>query len=51
MTKNEIYKRIWKLQEEASDTTLNRKQYEAEIRSLYKLLYDKIEEEYEYERT
>lgn len=38
MTRNEIYKRIWKLLDEASTNTLNRKQIEVEVRSLYKLL-------------
>lgn len=38
MTRNEIYKRIWKLLDKASSDTINRKQIEAEVRSLYKLL-------------
>ena len=38
MTRHEIYKRIWKLLDEASSNVINRKQIELEIRSLYKLL-------------
>ena len=41
MTRHEIYKRIWKLLDEASSDVLNRKQYEIEIKSLYKLLEEK----------
>ena len=38
MTRNEIYKRIWRLLDEASSNALNRRQIEVEVRSLYKLL-------------
>ena len=38
MTRNEIYKRIWKLLDEASSNPLNRRQIEIEVKSLYRLL-------------
>jgi peptidoglycan hydrolase CwlO-like protein len=44
---NKIYKEIWKKQDEASSTTLNRFQYEEEIKALYKQIYELKGEQHE----
>jgi hypothetical protein len=44
---NKLYKQVWKLQDEASSTTLNRFQYEEEIQALYTQIQELKEEQNE----